>query len=335
MKMKMKSVAVMVTAVILLCGVLPAAGAQTIKLASIAPESSPWGEALNKIAAEWSKISGGRVQLKIYHNGIAGDEANMLRKLKMGQIQGGVFTSLGMMELAPQVMTLSTPLLIRNDAELDYVMERLIPIMNKSIEEKNYVVITWAKAGWVRFFAKDKVVTPADLKKHRLIASPDDPAFSEVFKQLGYDQVPVAITDVLQSLNSGLASALWASPLAVAGFQWFGIANHMTDLKIAPFLGAFIISKGAWLSIPPELRPKLLEASRRITEELDLNSQKLEVYVLTIMKDNGLIVHPVPPAAEKLWEAEFKHAAELLMGKTFSQDVYRQITGWLAEFRGK
>jgi TRAP-type C4-dicarboxylate transport system substrate-binding protein len=309
--------------------------ALTIKLASIAPENSPWGEALNRVAAEWSRISNGEVELKIYHNGIAGDEANMLRKLKMGQIQAGIFTSFGLMEITPQIMTLSYPFLIRDDKELDYVLDRLLPIMEKSADEKNYVIISYSKAGWIRFFSKNTVVTPDDLKASILVSNPDDPVFSQTWKQLGYHVVPVAIPDVLQSLNSGLINTIWSSPVAVAGYQWFAIANHMTDLKIAPFVGGFVITKSAFQSIPERLRPQLLQTARDITSELDKNISQLEEVVFVIMKNNGLIIHPVPPDAVALWAEEFKRGAALVMGKTFSLETYNQIIDWLNTYRSK
>lgn len=320
---------------LMLCLFVISAQSQTIKLASIAPENSPWGEALNKIAAEWSKISGGRVQLKIYHNGVAGDEANMLRKLKMGQIQGAVFTSLGLMDIAPEVMTLSYPLLIRDDRELDHVMDHLFPMIETTVEGNNFVAVTWSKAGWIRFFAKSPVITPEDLKKLRLVSNPEDPMFFQVWAELGYNQVPVAIPDTLQALNSGMITCIWASPLAAAGYQWFGIANHMTDLNIAPFIGAFVMTKSAWRSIPENLRPQLMDAARRITGELDKNLATLENSVFNVMKRNGLVVHPVPPAALELWNAEFRRGSNALMNKTFSLEVFNKISAWLAEYRRK
>lgn len=311
------------------------AQAQRIKLASIAPQSSPWGAALNKIAAEWSRISGGKVELVIYHDGVAGDEPNMMRKLRMGQIQGAVFTSLGLMDIAPEVMTLSYPLLIRDDAELDYVMERLFPLIESSVAANNFVAVTWSKAGWVRFFSKEPVITPTDLKQMKLISNPDDPMFYQVWAELGYNQVPVSITDTLMALNSGKVNVIWASPLAVAGYQWFGIAKHMTNLNIAPFIGAFVMTKAAWQSIPDDLRPALMKAAHDITKELDKNLAQLESSVFRIMMENGLIIHNVPADALELWEEEFNRGARSMMGKTFSLDIFNKISGWLSDYRRK
>jgi TRAP-type C4-dicarboxylate transport system substrate-binding protein len=309
--------------------------ALTIKLGSIAPENSPWGEALNKMAAEWSRLSNGEIELKVYHNSIAGDEANMLRKIKMGQLQGAIFSSFGLTEICPQVLTLSYPLLIHTDAELDYVLAQLTPEMEKSALEKNYVVITWSKAGWIRFFTKEKVTVPEDLKGQRIVANPDDPAFSQVWSQLGYHQVPVSIPDTLQALNSGLVTAIWSAPLAVAGYQWFGIANHMTDLKIAPFVGAFIISKNVWESIPENLRSQLIKVAHDISLELDTSILQLEAVAFMIMKQHGLVIHPVSPEAEALWAEEFRRGASIIIGKTFAVETYNHIKVWLENYRRK
>jgi TRAP-type C4-dicarboxylate transport system substrate-binding protein len=155
----------------------------TIKIASIAPENSPWGKELNILAAEWKKISNGRVILKIYHNGIAGDEGTVLRKMKMGQLHGGIFTARGLSSLFPDITVISYPFLIKTDDELDYVMTKIKPMLNQQIEAKGYKILAWSKAGWVRFFGTSKIEVPEDLKSHKLVSNPLDQAFITGFKQ--------------------------------------------------------------------------------------------------------------------------------------------------------
>ena len=113
---------------------------QTLKIASIAPENTPWGASLNKLAAEWKTITNGEIELKVYHNGIAGSEADMLRKLKLGQIQGAVFTSFGLNEITPEVLTLSCPFLIRDNAELDLALAGIRGDLEAKIESKGFKI---------------------------------------------------------------------------------------------------------------------------------------------------------------------------------------------------
>jgi TRAP-type C4-dicarboxylate transport system substrate-binding protein len=307
----------------------------TIKLASIAPENSPWGEALNKLAVEWERISDGEVKLVVYHNGVLGKESDMLQKMRIGQVQGGVFTSFGLIELAPEILCVSYPFLIHDDGELDYVMKRVEPLLNSSIEKKNFVVMAWHKAGWVRFFSTNKIIVPQDLKAHKVISNPDDQAFSQIWKEMGYHQVPVAIPDVLQALNSGLVNAMWASPLGVASYQWFGITKNMTSLKVAPFLGSIIVSKSAWQRIPERFRARLKQAVVAAALELDTSIPAKEAEAIAIMQRYGLVINQISPENEKLWAEEFARGAVPAIGKMFPREVYDLVRGYLKEYRGK
>lgn len=306
-----------------------------IKLASIAPEQSPWGKALNRLASEWERISDGKVKLIVYHNSVLGKEADMLRKMRIGQIHAGVFTSYGLLELASEVLSLSYPFLIRNDDELTYVLERVKPLLDSRIEEKNFIVLAWHKAGWIRFFSKDKVLLPQDLKSHKVAANPEDQAFFQIWEELGYQLVPVAILDRLQALNSGLINAMWSSPLAVASYQWFGIIKNMNSLKVAPFLGCIIISKSAWQRIPPHLRFKLKQAVLDTAQELDASIPAKEAEAIVIMQRYGLNINQVTLNIEQVWIEEFKRGAVLAIGKTFSRETYNLILRYLEEYRSK
>ena len=110
-----------------------------IKMASIAPENSPWGKSINKISAQWSEVSKGTVKLKIYHNGIVGSEENMIRKMKIGQIQAGVFSSYGLTKITPEIMSLSIPFLIKSDDELNYVLGKIKTLLESKMKSKNFV----------------------------------------------------------------------------------------------------------------------------------------------------------------------------------------------------
>ena len=234
------------TAVLLaiFCGVvLSPAFSLTIKMGSVAPEQSPWGTALNRLAAEWSRISNGRVQLKIYHNGIAGDESDMLRKLRIGQLQGVVLTSLGLIEIDPDFIAISMPSLIRDSRELSYVLDKLKPYFAAKLKEKNLAVLGWSKAGWVEFFGKRPILTPDDLKSMKLTIGGQDENFLKVWKLMGYNAVPVAISETLSALNSGMADALYASPLCggrvsvVRSCQAYDESQYISLYRCGPSLG--------------------------------------------------------------------------------------------------
>lgn len=323
----------LIAAAILWCFTLIPAAGLTIKVASIAPEQSPWGLALNKLAADWARISGGRVTLKIYHNGIAGDESNMISKMRIGQIQGMVLTAFGLCEIDPDFITISLPALVRTDRELSHVLEKMRPHYERMLENTGFVPIAWSKAGWVKFFSKRPLMYPSDLKTMKFSVGGQNDMFVQAWKSMGYQVVPIGISQVLSALNSGMIDALYASPLAVGGYQWFGIAKNMLDFDVSPFVGAILLSERAWKQIPAELRPKLMEAVREVETSLDSDIVELENSAIETMRQYGLVPQPVSEEAKALWFEEFDEAYKYLIGKVITKEAYDTITGYVKEIR--
>jgi TRAP-type transport system periplasmic protein len=281
-----------------------AVSAQEIKLASVAPEASPYGSALNQLALDWQRISNGRVRLRVYHNGIAGTEEDILRKMRIGQLQAAILTSSGLKQVVPEVFAVSVPFLIDSEEELSYVMDEIRPDLNAEFERNRLHVLAWSRAGWIHFFSRSPVTTPDDLKRQRLAADPADEELLEAFRVMGYRPIPIPLPELLTSLNSGLVDAFYTSPLVAAGYQWFGIAPHMVDLKVAPFLGAIVITDAAWRRIPASMKDDLVVATQRSADRIEAEVGALETQALGMMRQFGLQVQDLTPEESRLWEQD-------------------------------
>ncbi|GHV75986.1 hypothetical protein AGMMS49942_08070 [Spirochaetia bacterium] len=305
----------------------------TIKLASLVPESTPWGSALNQMAAEWAAATKGEVELRVYHNASAGSEEDTLRKLKMNQIQAAILTSFGLNTITPEILTMSAPFLIRNNTELDLVLNELKPELERRINEKGFYTLAWSKAGWVKFFSKAPVFVPDDLKRQKLGTNENEPALMDAFKAMGYQMVPVAMNQVLVYLNGGMIDAVYQSPVNVGGLQIFGVAKNMANINIAPFMGAIVMNGAAWRSIPEKYKPELIRITKKIELELDTSIQKLEEDIIVTMQEYGLVINRLTPAQEQLWYADGNRAVPTLLGSAFDRTVYGRIEAILAASR--
>jgi TRAP-type C4-dicarboxylate transport system substrate-binding protein len=332
--MKKKLIRVLAVLFILIsAGPLFAQRKITIKLASMVPENTPWGVALNRMAAEWSRVTNGDVTLQVYHNGVAGGETDVLRKLKQNQIQAAVFTSLGMSSIAKEVMTLSVPFFIQTDDELEWILSNVKGELEKKIDENGFYMLAWAKAGWVKIFSRSPVFAPDDLKRQKLGTSADQEELMQAFKAMGYRMVPMEINDSIIALNSGMVDAVYQSPIAVGGFQIFGIAKNMTDLNVAPFMGGIVMNRVAWRTVPDRYKPAITEVTNKIAEEIDSSINQLEEEAIRTMLNYGLIVNHVNNDQAKLWYADTERAMPALLGTTFNRDLYNRITVLLNNFR--
>ena len=308
-------------------------GAVVIKIASIAPSRSPWDKALEQVARDWERISKGAVQVRIYPGSIAGSEQDMIRKMRLGTIQGGVFSNMGLAKIDHSLMVLSIPFLFHTRDEFNAVFDRMKPGFEKTIEDKGYKMMLWTLAGWVNFFSKSKVVDPDDLKKLKVSVTADFPELEQVWKRMGYEVVTSGANEMMIQLQSGTASATYLPPLLAASGQYFALIPHMFSPSLAPLVGGLILSDKAWDTVPAEFRQPFLDAVASAAKGLYEETMRLETDAVKMMKDNGLVVHDPSAAALVKWYEAAGRAVDGLIGPVFSKEIYDRIVGYVGEYR--
>lgn len=327
-----------IAAVLLLASVFLTPGAAwsaptVVKMATLAPEGSSWYRVLQEMGEEWRKASGGAVTLRIYPGGVAGDEDAVIRKMRIGQIQAAAITGIGLAYLDPSFYALHIPMLYASDEEFDHVRDRYAPVLERKMEEKGFVVLNWGDAGWVHFFSKTPVVTPADAKALKIFQWSGDTNLLQLYKETGFHPVPLSTNDLLPSLQTGMVNGFSSTPLVALAFQWFGLAPHMTDLRYAPLTGATVIEKRAWEKIPPAMRPKLLDASRRAGLRLRAEIRRLNREALEVMVKNGLKVHKVPPEVQAQWRKMVEEVHPRIRGKIMPAEAFDTVKRYRDEYR--
>jgi len=310
----------------------------TVRLASLVPENTAWGQSINRLAAEWSRVTNGQITVTVFHGGTAGDEAQVLSLLRSNQIQAAVLTSMGLNSITPEVMALSYPFLVRNDAELTEVLRVIKPDLDARMQRSGFVTLAWARAGWVKIFSRNPVIAPDDLRRVRLASSPDEQQMIDAFRTLNYQIVPTHLTDSLTALQSSRIDALYISPVFVAGNQLFGIANNMTSINVAPFMGGILMNEVTWRRIPDRFKPALMEASRRVERDIEASIANLETEAVNTMVRYGLRIHELTPAQNQVWyDDTSRFESRLISGANpvFNREFYTRIKNILTEFRSR
>jgi TRAP-type C4-dicarboxylate transport system substrate-binding protein len=317
---------------VLACAATPLP-ALTVKIATLAPEGSPWVEALHRVAAVWDEASGGQVQLRVYAGGVAGDEPDMLRLLRIGQLQGAAFTQLGLGLLEPDVLAVSTPFLVRDEGELDHLLQALKPDYERLFLRRGFRLVALAKGGWVYFFAREPVASPSDLRKLKLAVPAGDEEFVDTWRRLGFNAFSLSINDLLTGLQSGMADACYAPLLAAAAFQWFGAAHFMTAMPVAPVFGGILLSERTVEQIPEELRASLLSAFDRLESDLNTKMKSLEADALAAMQRHGLTLVPVSAEQAAQWRQLGEEGSRQVIGKAISLQAYQRVLDILNAYR--
>lgn len=310
------------------------ARAQTLKLGTIAPENSPWGNGLKRLAAEWKRVSGGSVELRNFY-GTLGDEMNILKKMKVGGLDIGVFTTQGLARLFDDVLILSLPSIVQTDSELTQVLSKLDRSFRAGIEARGYTVISWSKGGWLYFFSRKPVSKPSDLVGLKVAIAPDDAKTSRMLGAAGMITVPVMANDMMGQFTTGGIDAFIMSPLLVAA-QWSFLRTakvYMIDLRIAPFIGGIVATTKGWERVPAALRPALVAAAERMSMDIGADFERSETIAIETLRKDGLTVVPVGEADRKAWNAEFVTNRDRFIKGLFSKEILGLIDEAVAGMR--
>jgi TRAP-type C4-dicarboxylate transport system substrate-binding protein len=309
--------------------------ATTIKIASLAPDRSPWHKTLVDIALAWEKISEGSVRVTIYPGGILGNELDMIRKIRIGTLQGGAFTNMGINQIERSVLAFNKPFFFKSQEEFDYVFDKTRSRLEEQIENRGFKVIIWTLAGWTYFFTKEPAIYPDDLKQFKISVTPGDPELEQVWKKMGYQVVPIDLKESIIAIQSGMVTATYMPMLVAASTQCFALAPHLLNLKLSPLIGSLLLSDKTWKSIPEKYREPMMESARNASINLYQETMRLEKEALDAMIENGLKVHEAPPDALEKWREVSTLAFEDLVGKAFSSDLLDELTAYVHEFRKK
>ncbi|MFQ5655150.1 MAG: TRAP transporter substrate-binding protein DctP [Planctomycetota bacterium] len=306
-----------------------------IKLATLAPDGSAWHELLKDLKADWTRISGGRVQLRIYPGGIAGDEPTVMRKMGVGTYQAALITSIGLSSLDRSTRLFIVPRMLRTNEELDQAVEAFAPEMERTLAGKGTVVLSWLDAGWVRFFVPEEEASVDAVRKMKLFTWAGDTEAIALWKASGFHVVPLPATDLVTGLKTDLINAFGTTPVYALSSQTFRHTRYMIDMNWAPLTGALVITSKAWSKIPEDLRPQLKAAVHSFGERFKSESRRLEAEAIVAMEKRGLKV--IVPTSEEVarWDAVAKEAYPSVRGSYVPADDFDRLAALVSRLRSE
>lgn len=310
----------------------------TIKVGTLAPDGSTWYTALRDMGEEWEKATEGKVNIRIYPGGVAGDEVDMVRKMRIGQIHAAAVTDVGLSSIIPEIAAFQMPMMFNSYEELDYVRDRLASRLEQLLASRGFIVLSWGDAGWVHIFSQKPVIYPNDLKlqDQKIFVWAGGTSTFNAWKAAGFHPVEVAAPDIFMSLQTGLINTFTTTPLIALSYQWFAHAKNMCDLAYAPLCGATVITKEAWERIPEDIRPKLLQAAKSNGERLKKEIREMDVEAIKVMEKHGLVKQPIPEEARKEWkDMTEKYLYPELLKREVPQDMYEEVLALLHEYRAQ
>jgi len=320
-----------------LCFLSPSAQAETvIKFASLAPEGTAWMNAMRDFAKEASEKTGGEVKFKIYAGGVQGDEKDVVRKIRLGQLHAGGFTGVGIGEIAPQIRVLDAPFLFKSSEEVDLITKTFDSQVRKYFSDAGYVLLGWADVGFVHLFTNVPVTKPEDLKAVKMWIWEGDPIAEAAFRAMKIPAVPLSISDVNTSLQTGLLNGVYGSALSVVALQWHAKVKYMFTLAVANSAGAVLVSRKIFDGLSQETQKTLLSLGEKHFTKLSERSRKDNIAAVETLKKQGIsLTSPASKETTAVFEEMGASARLSLAGRLYPKELLDDIEKTLRESRKK
>lgn len=254
----------------LVCMVIASpAEALTLKIATLAPAGTDWMKAMKQGADAIAEKTDGRVRLKFYPGGVMGSEQSVQRKIRIGQLHGGAFSSGGLADVYPDIQILNLPMLFDSFAEVDYVRQRVEPVLKENLEARGFVLLGVAEAGFTRILSTAPIVDLATIRDHKLWAPEGDLMVEETYRSMGLSPVFLPISDVYTGLQTGLIDTVTTTPSAAIAFQWHSKLAYVTDTPLAYLVGLLAVDKRVFERIAENDQAIVRQEVARVVESLD------------------------------------------------------------------
>jgi len=296
-----------------------------IKMATLAPEGTEWHGMLVDMGQKWKEVTDGNVELRIYPGGVVGDERDMIRKIRIGQIHAAAVTTEGLSELNQEIYALIIPLLFDDWDDVDWIRERIEDDLIAGIEKSGFKLLTWTDVGWVHWFTKDPMKYPEDLKGMKIFNWAGEFRSYQLWKSGGFNAVQLASIDILSGLQTGLINAIGTNPMVSLASQWFGLANHMLDMRWGLLTGGIVIDKRIWNKIDPKYHEPMLKIVAEIDEEQRKTGRYKDGESIKVMQEYGLKVHKQTDEELQYWKDYVKKWYPDIRGSYVPAEIFDKV----------
>jgi len=320
-------------ALLILC--LPAQlPAQTLKIATLSPDGTSWMRSMRAAGKEIAKRTKGRVKLRFYPGGVMGNDASVMRKIRVGQLQGGAVTPGALAAVDKDVQVYSVPFLFRDLDEVDHVRRRMDKRLMTGLERNGFVAFGFAEGGFAYLMSRTPVKTVNELKARKVWSPEGDRVVLTAFESVRISPVSLPITDVLTALQTGLVDTVASPAVGAIALQWHTKVKYLTDVPLLYTYGFLVVSDEAFKKLSPEDQEVVREVLTRSFKAIDRQNRKDNAEALAVLKRQGIVFVAPPPQDLDRWRQTVKTAVKKLERRGFfSKGVVERVRKLLADYR--
>ncbi|MEF8820523.1 MAG: TRAP transporter substrate-binding protein DctP [Haloferacaceae archaeon] len=331
----------LLTALALACALLGvasnASAARTLKIATSVPAGTAFIEELKKASDTIAKRTDGRVELKLYPGGVMGSDQAVLRKIRIGQLHGAVITANALAKIHPDAQVYSLPFIFRNREEVEYVRERIDPVIRERVRSEGFVVTGISEGGFTYLFTKEPIDSVDTLGKARVWVPQGDEITARMFQSADSQTVSLPVSDVYTSLQTGMIDTVAINPSGAIALQWHTGVNHYTNAPLLFLVGMMVVDERAMKALDDGdreiVQAELEDTFNRLDEiNADNNREALEA-----LRARGITpIEPARPPDEREWEAIARETLQAIEAEgRFDSALLERVRGLVSEYRAR
>jgi TRAP-type C4-dicarboxylate transport system substrate-binding protein len=324
---------IMMLLIVMLAG---QAHAMRFKIATLSPEGSIWMEKMRDGAAELVRRTDNRVRLKYYPGGVMGDDKAVLRKIRIGQLQGGAFVGGSLSHFYCDNQIYSLPMIFRSFKEIDYVREHLDKRIMDGFETGGFVTFGIAEGGFAYVMSTVPIRTVEDMRRQKVWIPDNDSMILETVKAFNITPVPLSIADVRTGLQTGLINTVTTPPIGALALQWHTQIKYLLDEPFLYIFGVLAVDRKAFLKMSPGDQKIFREIMGRVFEDLDRRNREDNIKALETLRKQGIeFVKPSGEALKQWFQDASEVPKRLVKTDRLSQEMVDTLERLLRDYRTK
>jgi TRAP-type C4-dicarboxylate transport system substrate-binding protein len=277
-----------------------------------------------------------RVKFKFYPGGVMGQDKAVLRKMRVGQLQGGAFTNGTLAATYPGVQIYNLVLKFKSYEEVDYVRRKMDDTIKQGLEDNGLVALGFSEIGFAYLMSTDPIGSVQDLRKQKAWIPENNIVATQALNAFSVDPIPLPLRDVLVALQTGMVDTVAGSPIGALTLQWHTKIKYVTDLPLAYIYGILVLNKKAFDKLQPDDQTIVREVMDRVCTQMDELNRKDNQAALDAMRNQGItFIEPKSAAVAELKDLVVTANKNLIESGGVPPDLVHTMDKYLQEFRSQ
>ena len=304
---------------------------QTIlKVAVTIPRNQEAVMETKKYNEQLAAMTNNAVQVRVYWGGTAGDDVDVLRKMRAGQMDGAPLSLELVSRFVRQALVLTSPRLFTNYKQVDAARAELTPEMNEEAYANGFKVMVWGDAGRLRLLSKRPVETLADFKRMRPWLYMQSETLKEFYKSIGATGVPLGLGEVYGGLQTGMIDVVWSSALIAGVLNWHAGTNYISERGLGFIQIAFAFRRGAWDALPKNVQESMIKLSHERAQKNQIEARKNDERTFAKLIQRGQ--QPFKLKNEPEWAAAGSNLRKRMIGRIYTQELVTRAEAIAARY---